>query len=43
MNPEPIGDKFKAFGWEVISIDAHDFNQIEEAVKHAENFKESRP
>ena len=39
MNPEPIGDKFKAFGWEVISIDAHDFNQIEEAVKHAENFK----
>lgn len=39
MNPEPIGDKFKAFGWEVISIDAHDFNQIEEAVKHAESFK----
>jgi transketolase len=39
MNPEPIADKFKAFGWEVISIDAHDYDQIEKAVAHAEAFK----
>lgn len=39
MNPEPIADKFIAFGWEVVSIDAHDFDQIEKAVSHAETFK----
>lgn len=39
MNPEPIADKFRAFGWEVVSIDAHNFNEIEEAVSHAEAFK----
>ena len=35
MNPTPIDEKFKAFGWNVIVIDAHDFNQIEDAVKAA--------
>ena len=29
MNPEPIADKFAAFGWNVISINAHDFDEIE--------------
>lgn len=41
MNPEPIGDKFKAFGWNVISIDAHDFEQIEAAVNSAKEVKDS--
>lgn len=35
MNPEPITDKFTAFGWHVISIDAHDFNAIEAALEEA--------
>jgi transketolase len=35
MNPEPIADKFKAFRWNTISIDAHDFGQIESAVAQA--------
>ncbi|NLU53477.1 MAG: transketolase [Clostridiaceae bacterium] len=35
MNPEPIADKFLAFGWDVISIDAHDFDEIEKAVEKA--------
>jgi transketolase len=39
MNPEPIADKFVAFGWYVQSIDAHDFNQIEEAVENAKKQK----
>lgn len=34
-SPEPIADKFAAFGFHVISIDAHDFDQIEAAVKEA--------
>ncbi|NLE25727.1 MAG: transketolase [Clostridiaceae bacterium] len=39
MNPEPIADKFAAFGWNVLEIDAHDFDQIEEAVKKAKGTK----
>lgn len=39
MNPEPIADKFKAFGWQVISIDAHDFDAIERAVEEAKATK----
>lgn len=39
MNPEPIADKFKAFGWEVLSINAHDFDQIEDAIQQAKAVK----
>jgi transketolase len=28
MNTSPLEDKFKSFGWEVITINGHDFNQI---------------
>ena len=40
MNPEPIADKFVAFGWYVQSIDAHDFQQIEDAIENAKNQNE---
>lgn len=39
MNPEPIADKFRAFGWEVISINAHDFDEIEKALEQAKTIK----
>ena len=35
MSPEPIDEKFRAFGWQVLVIDGHDFLAIEEAVKTA--------
>ena len=35
-SPEPIPDKFAAFGWHVISMDAHDFDSIEAAFQEAE-------
>ena len=35
MSPEPIDEKFKAFGWQVLVIDGHDFQAIEQAVKTA--------
>jgi transketolase len=31
MNIEPIGEKWRAFGWEVFEIDGHDFTEILEA------------
>ena len=35
MSPEPIADKFEAFGWQVLSIDGHDLDQIVEALQSA--------
>ena len=39
MNSTPIDEKFEAFGWHVIVIDGHDFNQIEKAVEEAKTVK----
>ncbi len=35
-SPYPITDKFSAFGWHVIAMDAHDFDSIDAAFKEAE-------
>lgn len=35
MSPEPIKDKFIAFGWNVIEIDGHDFDDIQNAIEEA--------
>ncbi len=37
MNPQPLDDKFKAFGWNVCVIDGHNFDQIAQACKNARN------
>ena len=39
MNPAPHDKKFEAFGFHVISIDAHDFDQIEAALAEARTVK----
>lgn len=39
MNPMPHDEKFRAFGWHVITIDAHDFDQIEAAFNEAKTVK----
>ena len=39
MNPTPHNEKFRAFGWHVISIDAHDFDAIESALAEAREVK----
>lgn len=36
MSPYPIDMKFEAFGWHVITINAHDFEEIEKAFNEAE-------
>ncbi|MBP5362319.1 MAG: transketolase [Ruminococcus sp.] len=36
-SPEPITDKFAAFGWHVITMDAHDFDDIERAFNEADS------
>jgi transketolase len=39
-SPEPITDKFAAFGWHVITMDAHDFDDIDRAFAEAESVKD---
>ena len=39
MNPTPHDEKFRAFGWHVITVDAHDFDQIEAAFIEADEVK----
>ena len=39
MNPTPHDKKFEAFGFHVITIDGHDFNEIEAAFAEAEATK----
>ncbi len=39
MNPTPLDEKFKAFGWHVRVIDGHDFAQIENAFAEARTVK----
>ncbi len=38
-NPYPLEDKWRAFGWEVFSIDGHSFDDIDNAFKEAEMIK----
>lgn len=39
MNVNPIDDKFKAFGWNVIKIDGHNIEEIKNAIDEAETVK----
>ena len=40
MGSDPVDAKFAAFGWNVISIDGHDFVQIKNAIEEAKKTKE---
>ncbi|MEN6392082.1 MAG: transketolase [Syntrophomonas sp.] len=39
MSPEPVADKFKAFGWKVIEINGHQVGEIMEAINRAQEVK----
>ena len=35
MNVEPLEDKYRSFGWDVVTIDGHDMKQVVEALEKA--------
>ncbi len=39
MNPNPVDDKFRAFGWNVIVIDGHNMREIDQAIQQAKEIK----
>lgn len=40
MSPYPIKEKFEAFGWHAIEVNAHDFDELEKAFDEAEKISE---
>jgi len=42
LSPEPLNEKWRAFGWKVIEIDGHDTEQIKAAIKEAKE-EQGRP
>jgi len=43
MGIEPLVDKYAAFGWEVISIDGHDMEQVVNALTAAKQSRNGKP
>jgi transketolase len=41
MSPEPVDEKWRAFGWNVIKVDGHDVEQIDEALEEAQGHRGS--
>ncbi|MGM9977950.1 MAG: transketolase [Clostridium sp.] len=39
MNPSPIDKKFEAFGWNVLIIDGHNYDEILDSIEKAKNHK----
>ena len=39
MNVEPVGDKWKSFGWHVLEVDGHDLEAIASALDEAREIK----
>ena len=39
IGPNPLDEKFKAFGWHVINVDGHDFDALRDAFKEAAETK----
>lgn len=39
LSPEPIDEKFRAFGWHVIHVDGHDVAALHDAVEEAKSVK----
>ena len=37
MNVEPLEERYRAFGWEVIEVDGHDIQQVVDALQKAKN------
>ena len=39
MNPQPVADKFRAFGWNAVEIDGHDVDAVRSAILLASSLK----
>ena len=42
-NPEDFDEKFKAFGWDVLSVDGHNIDELVRVLNQAKNLKAGKP
>ncbi|MGE5329941.1 MAG: transketolase [Deltaproteobacteria bacterium] len=40
MSPEPVDEKFRSFGWNIINVDGHNFEQLISAIDEAKKIKD---
>jgi transketolase len=43
LDPAPVAEKFRAFGWHTLQFDGHDFKQVIPALEQARAGKDGRP
>jgi len=43
LGMEPLADKWKAFNWEVVEIDGHNYEQIDSALEKSRSSKRKKP
>jgi len=43
LNMEPLADKWKAFNWDVVEIDGHNYNEIEKAIDKSFSSDRTKP
>ena len=43
LDPAPVAEKFRAFGWRTAEIDGHDFEQVIPALEEARAAKDGKP
>jgi len=43
LDPGPLPEKFRAFGWHVVEFDGHDYNQVIPALSDARSGKHGKP
>lgn len=43
LDPSPLPEKFRAFGWRTVQIDGHDFKQVIPALEDARAGKDGKP
>jgi len=43
LDPAPVADKFRAFGWHTVQVDGHDFQQLLPALQQAREGKGGKP
>ncbi len=43
LDPAPLAEKFRAFGWHAVEVDGHDFKQVIPALEEARTGKAGKP
>lgn len=43
LDPTPVGEKFRSFGWQTMDVDGHDFNEVTRALEKSRKQRDGAP